>query len=61
LERLEHIGTEPGHHLGAGRTGLNPGEVNDFDSGKWKGSCSHDVFLSDEQFLGRIIAQYPWD
>jgi hypothetical protein len=32
---LEHIGAVPGHHLGARRAGLHPGEVDHLDSAQW--------------------------
>ena len=34
---LQHVGAEPGEHLGAGRAGLDAGEVDDLDSGQVAG------------------------
>ncbi len=32
---LDHVGAEPGQHLGAGRAGLHVGEVDDLDVVEW--------------------------
>jgi hypothetical protein len=39
---LEDVGSVPGHHLGARRAGLNPGEVDHLDPSERQ--VSHDYF-----------------
>jgi hypothetical protein len=55
---FQHVGAEPGEHLGAGGAGLYSGEVDDFDSSQWQ--VGHDGFPFVWRIFGVISVRLRW-